>query len=325
MVRVALVGCGEHSESGHAVPLARYKAEHPAEVELTAACDLNLQRAQLFSEEYGFLRAYSDLDEMQAREKLDGCILVVPVEKISQLGIRLLGLGIPCVVEKPLGASLQQVDALLHAARSSRTPNMVSVNRRFMPSLNRALAWTRSAGPLRYVRCIMTRHARREPEFLWTTAVHAVDTLRHICGEVAEANIRKLNSLSRTAEWYAINFRFQSGVAARIDVLPTAGVLEETYDLIGEEFRAVVTCPFGPQRGWRCFCEGELVIEENAETVPEDVLNGCFDETAVFLRALAAKRFPSPSIEDVFPSVKLCFDLAAQGLQSTSHLISTQS
>ena len=192
MIKVGLIGCGEHSENGHAVPLARYKAAHPGEIELAAACDLNLARANAFCTRYGFGRAYSNAEAMLAQEKVDVCIAVVPVEKISALGIQLMGMGIPCVVEKPLGASLSEVQALLAASKSSGTPNMVSVNRRFMPFLNRAIEWSRRAGPLRYVRGTMTRHARTEPEFLWTTAVHAVDALRHIAGEVAEASIRAM-------------------------------------------------------------------------------------------------------------------------------------
>src|SRR5216110_1512564 len=108
MIRLGLIGCGEHSESGHAIPLARYKSAHPSAIELTAVCDLRQERAELFCRQYGFMNAYHDVDEMLARHHLDGCIAVVPLEKISELGIKLLRLGIPCVVEKPLGASLEE-------------------------------------------------------------------------------------------------------------------------------------------------------------------------------------------------------------------------
>jgi myo-inositol 2-dehydrogenase / D-chiro-inositol 1-dehydrogenase len=311
MIRLGLIGCGEHSESGHAIPLARYQAAHPGEVELTAACDLNLERAQLFCRQYGFMNAYRDVDEMLAQRKLEGCLAVVPVQKISELGIKLLGLGIPCVIEKPLGASLAEAKALLNAAQATRTMNMVSVNRRFMPFLNRVLEWTRNAGPLRYVRCTLTRHARREPEFLWATAVHAVDALRHIAGEVVDAKLRVLGHAPGSAEWYAINLSFEKGVSGRLDVLPTAGMLEETYELIGEGFRASVTCPFGPERGLRCFRENRLVQAEiAAENLPEDVLNGCYDEAAEFIRALTRKQPACPSVEEVFPSVELCWAMA---------------
>ena len=43
MIRLALLGCGEHSRSSHAAPLARYAAQKPGEIELVAACDLNFE------------------------------------------------------------------------------------------------------------------------------------------------------------------------------------------------------------------------------------------------------------------------------------------
>ncbi len=310
MIRLGLIGCGEHSESGHAVPLARYKAAHPDQIELAAACDLRPERAEGFCNKYGFLSAYRDLDEMLLREKLDGCIAVVPPERISELGIELLSRGIPCVVEKPLGASLAEVRALRDSAAATRTLNMVSVNRRFMPSLNRAIEWTRSAGPVRYVRCTLTRHARQEPDFIWTTAVHAVDTLRYIAGKVVAFEVHTWRAPEATAAWYAIDLRFENGTSGRIDVLPTTGMVEETYDLFGDGFRASVTCPFGPRRAWRCFQGGRLIREEVATSTPEDVLNGCYDEASEFIRALRCKDTPNPSIEEVFPSVELCLTMA---------------
>ena len=112
MIRLALIGCGEHAESGHAIPLARYRAAHPDRIELAAACDIQIDRARKFCATYGFRTSYSDIDEMLSQEKIDGCITVVPPEKISEVGIRLLERRIPCVVEKPLGSNLAEVKAL---------------------------------------------------------------------------------------------------------------------------------------------------------------------------------------------------------------------
>lgn len=310
MIRLGLIGCGEHAETGHAVSLARYRAAHSGLIELTAACDVQLPRAQQFCQKYGFLAAYANADQMLKQVKLDGCIAVVPPERIVEVGIGLLQRDIPCVVEKPLGTSLADVTRLLEAAKATQTFNMVSVNRRFMPFLNRALDWTRTAGPLRYVRGTMTRHLRDEVEFIWTTAVHAVDALRHVAGEISQASLRTMKKDGR-ATWHAIDLRFESGVYGHIDVLPTSGTLEETYELFGEGFRASVTSPFGHQRFVRCFRENKLALEEVAgEEMPEDILNGYYDEAAEFIRALKEKRAPSPSINDVFPSVALCLKMA---------------
>lgn len=325
MIRLGLIGCGEHSESGHAIPLARYKNEHRDALELSAVCDIRLDRAEFFRERYGFLKSYTRIDQMLAEEKLDACVAVVPVETIPRVGAQLLNAHIPCVLEKPLGGSLEDVTELLDAARLTLTSNMVSVNRRFMPLLNRAITWARDNGNLRYVRCTFTRNRRTEPEFLWGTAVHAVDALRHIAGDIEEASIHTLKHLENTAEWFAIDITFRSGISGRIDVLPTAGVLDETYELVGEGYRVLVTCPFGPQRGVRCFREGKLVVEESAEGMPEDVLNGCYDEAAAFISALTKKQQLHPSVEEVFPSVELCWSLARQLMSDKQNPVSIKS
>jgi len=307
-IRLGLIGCGEHSEIGHATPLARYAAAHAGAITLAAACDLRQERAELFRRKYGFTRSYQQADEMLAREDLDVCIAVTPVERITETGIKLLEAHIPCVVEKPLGVTLTEVETLHDAAKRTTTASMVSVNRRFMPLLNRGLQWARGAGALRYVRCTMLRHARTEPDFLRFTAIHAVDTMRFIGGEVVASEIRLLTPSPRS---YAIDLRFESGARGRIDALPTTGMLEETYELFGDGFRAAVTSPLGHERSLRCYQEDRLALEEIAGTeIPEDVTHGFYGEVVELVEALNQGRRPKPSIEDVFPSVDLCFRLA---------------
>ena len=74
MIRLALVGCGEHAETGHAIPLARYKAEYPDEIALVAACDIRLERAQRFCERYGFQAAYGNTLHGFTNPAADGSI-----------------------------------------------------------------------------------------------------------------------------------------------------------------------------------------------------------------------------------------------------------
>jgi hypothetical protein len=134
--------------------------------------------------------------------------------------------------------------------------------------------------------------------------------LRYIAGQVVAFDLRTLTARSGETAWYGLDLKFESGISGRVDVLPTAGMVEETYDLFGDGFRASVTCPFGAQLGWRCFRDGRLVEAETvpAET-PEDIVNGCYDEAAAFLEILKGAS-PTPSIADVFPSVELCFEIA---------------
>ena len=308
-VRLGLIGCGEHSELGHAAPLARYAATHPEAIALVAACDLSVERTEMFCQKYHFARAYQQADEMLAKEKLDACIAVVPVERIPEIGIKLLQANVPCVVEKPLGATIAEVRQLLEVASTTGTSNMASVNRRFMPFLNHGMKWAEATGEIRYVYCAMLRHARTEPEFLRFTAIHALDTMRFIAGEVGTSEIRALTPAP--PDWYAIDLGFQNGIQGRIDVLPTAGMTEERYELFGKGFRVVVTCPFGPERSLRCYRGNRLVLEEIAGSeTPEDVTQGFYGEASALIQALSTGQRLKPSIEDIFPSVELCFQLA---------------
>jgi virulence factor len=313
MLRLALLGCGEHSLGSHAVPLARYARLHPGEISLVAACDLNLARAEEFCRRFGFARAYASLDELLESEPVDACVTVMPVDLIVETATVLLRRGIPCLIEKPLGGSLDEIERLVRIARSTGTPQMVSVNRRFFPFLNRALAWAKERGAIEYVRATMVRNGRDEADFIWTTAIHAVDAARHIAGEVASFDAEILRPPALSANWYKIALRFESGARGAVEILPTAGIIEESYEFFGENFRArVVATGSGTQASMHCWHAGELVIEEFADASEEDVNNGGFGEISEFVAALRENRAPRPGVADVAPAARICLSIAAR-------------
>jgi predicted dehydrogenase len=309
MIRIALAGCGEHSRASHAAPLARFAATHPNEIKLVAACDLNRERALEFCRSFGFAKAYEDLHQMLEVEKPDACVSVMPMEKIVPVGIKLLERRIPCVIEKPLGTSLPEIERLARVARETQTPHMVSVNRRFMPYLNQARSWMQQRGPLRYVRASQVRHQRSEPDFIWSTAIHAIDALRYIAGEVEKFDVTF--SRMSDATWYVISLSFESGTIGQVEILPTAGMVEESYELFGEGCRARVTAGSGTQRSLECWEDGERVIVSHAtDEEPEDLRNGAYEEVEEFVRALQTGSRPQPSIDDILPSARISFAIA---------------
>jgi len=306
LIRIALAGCGEHSKTSHAAPLARYAAAHADEIELAATCDLNEEKAAEFCRLFGFRRHYKNLDEMLESEKVDACVCVMPMERIVDVGITLLQRHIPCVIEKPLGTSLNEIERLAEVARETQTPHMVSVNRRFMPYLNQAHSWMQERGPLRYVRASQVRHQRNESDFIWSTAIHVLDALRYIAGEVDEFEVSVPHTM-----WYLIELKFKSGTTGHVEILPTAGMVEESYELFAEGCRARITAGSGTQRSLECWQDGELVIESHAhEEEPEDLRNGSYQEVEAFMSALRTGKHPRPSIEDIVPSARISFEIA---------------
>ena len=311
MIRIALAGCGEHSRTSHAAPLSRYAATHPGEIELAAACDLNVERANEFCRSFDFLRPYSDLDQMLEVEKPDACVCVMPMDKIVEVGIKLLQRQIPCVIEKPLGTSLAEIEQLAEVARETQTPHMVSVNRRFMPYLNRARMWMQERGPLHYVRATQIRQQRDEADFIWSTAIHVLDALRHIAGEIESFAVTIPDLKNNAATWYLISLTFASGTTGHVEILPTAGMVEESYELFAEGCRARVTAGSGTQRLLECWQDGKLVIKSSAsEEEPEDLRNGSYQEVEEFVLSLRTGKRPQPSIEDILPSARVGFAIA---------------
>src|SRR6266404_5490580 len=311
MMQLALLGCGEHSRSSHAAPLARYAAQNPGDIELIAACDLKLDRAAEFCRDFGFARAYADVETMLANERVDACVSVMPIERIVDSSVMLLERKIPCVIEKPLGATTKEAEELARVARETGTPHMVSVNRRFMPYLNCARSWANNIGPLQYVKATQVRHARDEPDFIWSTAIHVLDALRHVAGEIKDFSTEVYRQSGLSTLWYVVSLRFENGTIGRIEVLPTAGMVEESYDLFGEGFRARVTAGAGPQRSLQCWRGGQLEVENySSDAEPEDLRNGGYEELVEFVRALKTGVHPRPSVEDILPSALICFSIA---------------
>ena len=177
-----------------------------------------------------------------------------------------------------------------------------------MPYLNQARSWMQQHGPLRYVRATQVRHQRSEPDFIWSTAIHAIDALRYIAGEVEEFDV----TVSRGgATWYVISLRFENGTTGQVEILPTAGMVEESYELFGEGCRTRVTAGSGPQRSLECWAGGEQVNASQAtEDEPEDLRNGAYQEVEEFVRALQTGRGPQPTIDDILPSARISFAIA---------------
>jgi predicted dehydrogenase len=310
MIRIALVGCGEHSRSSHAAPLARYAAQHSGEIQLVAACDLDHEKAVEFCNSFGFQRAYTEMSQMLDAEKPDACVCIMPMGAIVEKGIELLERRLPCVIEKPLGTSLADIERLNRVALETQTPHMVSVNRRFMPYVNEARSWLKQVGPVRYMRATQVRSKRSEDDFIWSTGIHVLDALRYLAGEIESFSVDVIGS-NDAAAWYLVSLEFESGATGQIEILPTSGMVEESYELFGEGFRARVTAGSGTQRTLEFWQDNVLVKESRAdENEPEDLRNGAYQEVEEFVRSLRNGTPPYPSIDKILPSARICFAIA---------------
>ncbi len=310
MLRLVVLGAGNHSQGNHLPSLAHYVAEHPGQIELAGLCDLRREHAQEMAAQYGFARVYADLSEMLRAEQPDGCIAVTPIPVTAEIATRVIRAGVPLLMEKPPGATAQEARQIVQLVRQTGARVMVSMNRRYDPALRSALAWW-GERPIHYVRATIARVDRREPDFMYGTAIHPLDAMRAVAGDVCryEADEREVDGV----RWLIVRLAFDSGAVGVLEVLPTTGSMAESYEMYGAGCRALVRAG-GPDSGEvRCWQGGELVIEdEPARGEPGYVRNGAYDETIAFIEALQQGGALRPSPTEVLQSVELCERIQAR-------------
>lgn len=311
-IRIALIGCGGHATTCHAAPLAHYATEHPGQIELVATCDLDREKAASVARRFGFAAAYDEMERMFSEVAPDAVVCVMPHDQIVHMGIALLRRGVPCTIEKPLGTSAEQAHSLAEVARQTQTPHMVSMNRRQWPHLVRALDWVRKRSALRFVRAIMLRSGRSEEEFIWATGVHLLDTMVHIAGNIVSHQANVVMGEGLASKWYSLSLKFAGGCRGELQILPTCGRNEETYELFGEGSCACVSMDGRGRSTLRCWADSKVVVDESIEQAPPFLADGSYGEVCAFVRCLLEGTSLSPTVADVLPAMDICFQLAEQ-------------
>jgi predicted dehydrogenase len=216
----------------------------------------------------------------------------------------LLPYRVPLMIEKPLGANLQQARALVAAVEAAGVPVMVSLNRRFDPGLRLALHWIGERGPIRQVHGVMRRCRRLEPTFLWDTGIHLLDALHFVAGPLSL--ISQHAPAGPGACWCTAHLAGERGLAATVEIAPACGREEEHLSLTGDGWS--VDAWTGSPHPWRvrAFHDGRCVLDAAAGDEADYLRCGSYAETASFIDALLQghARF-SPTPAEALPASEL--------------------
>jgi predicted dehydrogenase len=197
-VRVGLIGCGKVGQI-HAAALRGI-----AEAELTAVCDVNAERVQIFVEQYGG-RGFTDVDALLREGKVEAVVIGTPHPLHAAPAVRAAAAGVHVLVEKPMAATLADCDAMLEAAKRARVLLGVISQRRFYEPVRR-MKEAIDAGKIGTpVLGVFTMYSWREPAYyqsdpwrgkwdsegggvLVNQSPHQLDLLRWFMGPVAEVS-----------------------------------------------------------------------------------------------------------------------------------------
>jgi myo-inositol 2-dehydrogenase/D-chiro-inositol 1-dehydrogenase len=319
-MKLCAIGCGEHAASSHGPALARYTAGHP-EIELAACCDVDPERAERHRVRFGFARAYTDPLAMIAAERPDAAVLVVPEAETCAVGVQVLERGVPLLIEKPPGRTLDEVDRLAAAADrrgADPVPHQVAFNRRFVPLIQaarRMLDALGSSAPIQHLHYEMTRVDRRDPDFS-ATAIHGFDAVRFLAGSDfthARFRYREMPEQGTGVANILVDAVLASGATAQLAFCPVAGVVVERATVHAGRHTLHLRVPMwgavdSPGRlehfegGTR---KEDLSGAPPGEAPPAWELGGFYGEYEAFLGDLQAGRVPAPSLRDARQSVAI--------------------
>ena len=303
VLRIAVVGAGNHSELHHGTSLRDHASKGPIDIELAAVCDLQSDKAERYARQFGFRNFYTSTQEMLDREQIDALVAVTPLDATRSVVGELLSHQIPILLEKPPGQDSGETRELLDIANEYQTPNMVSFNRRFVPSVRTAAEWIDQSEPSRRPYLLiarMLRNGRGEENFIIGTAIHLVDTVHSFFGNPVRVEAKRSAGLSGGSRCEAY-LEFAEERTAIIAIEPVSGVNEESYEIIGPDYRVYVETQ-----------QDRLVVHDRGNEVanyvapaetPRHIVSGCYDETGAFLAAVAGKRDYSPKLSDAVLSM----------------------
>ena len=102
-VKAGLIGCGSLSLIGILPQLAEPDAKE--RVELVAVCDVNETRARETAGRFGVRDAYSDAQDLIAREDIDLVLVITPIEYHYPLAMDALRAGKHVYVQKTMATT----------------------------------------------------------------------------------------------------------------------------------------------------------------------------------------------------------------------------
>jgi D-apiose dehydrogenase len=291
----AMIGCGWFAENHRQAWL------QIPEVEIVAAADLHLDRAQRFAK-----RAYSSADRMLDREQVD--FVDIATHAASHLDLVSLACqrGIPIICQKPVAPDWAGAIQIVNAADAAGVRLMIHENWRWQPWYREAhemIARGDIGAPIGYGFRFRRRdglgnepyteqaYFRQEPRLIiQVTLVHHIDTARFLLGEIDSV--------------YAQASRRNPHIAGEDQAIVTLTHKSGTHGWV-DGHRFLDPNPDGPAMG-DAFFEGELgtlsilatgdVYRDNIRVWKNEATAGCLGNSvrATFAHFISCLQDGSP-------------------------------
>ncbi|MFN3282360.1 MAG: Gfo/Idh/MocA family protein, partial [Tabrizicola sp.] len=128
-IGIGLVG-GGYMGKAHAVALSAVGAvfDTPLRPRLEVIAATSPDSAERYRKAYGFARGTANWRDLVADPRVQAVVIASPQSTHRAIAEAAFALGKPVFCEKPLGASLEDAQAMVAAAEASGQPNMIGFN-----------------------------------------------------------------------------------------------------------------------------------------------------------------------------------------------------
>ncbi|MCI3926264.1 Gfo/Idh/MocA family oxidoreductase [Paenibacillus sp. TRM 82003] len=205
----------------------------PERATLTAVCDTDEKKLVEFN---GRCATYSDLDTFFAEGDAEAVVLAVPHHVHAELTVKALDAGKHVIIEKPMARSVAECERMIEAAERNGRTLMVAHNWRYEPWCIAAKRIVDSGelGDIRAVRTEWLLNFRPAfPKGSWiydgekagggalvSLAIHNLDALRFIVGEIEEVFTHQLHtdawSTNGAENWAMAQMKFENGAIGHL-------------------------------------------------------------------------------------------------------------
>lgn len=317
-VRVAMVGAGGMANSVHYPSLASFD-----DVEIAGICDLDAGRLQATADRYEIEHRYSDYRRMVEEVTPDAVYVIGPPHHMFDIWVWMLQQGQNLCIEKPMGLTLHEARILAHLAEEKKCITQVSFQRRTCPMVVQLREACLARGPIRHATCEFYK-AEPKPylqarDHMMDDGVHAIDTLRWICG----GEVVNVQSVTRRLGTPDINYfsallEFDNGAV---------GVLMNQWTSGRRIFRVAMhaagICAEAEHEGeGRLFADGDtkgVVYETRAVAQSNEVyvFGGFQAKNRQFIDALKRGTQPESNFADAIKTMTVAETILAQALLAT--------
>ena len=310
VVRVAMIGAGGRSRSVHYPSLRDME-----DVKMVAVCELNEVRMMEVSGEYDIPARYTNYMTMIEREKPDVVYAIMPPHHVYDLAANIMDMGVNIIIEKPPSVTTEQAKQMALLAKKNNVITGVTFQRRFAPVIRMGKEICEKNGPIHSAAAYFYKNEvggrpiyKGAMEKLTCDGIHAVDTLRYLCGGEVEAvasDVRRLDTTFRNMHTALV--KFSSGAT---------GVLQNCYMMGRRMFTVEVHSTgismFGdPEEGGQVFADGKVepVRALDPWTLSESkephVAFGVYALNRHFIDCVKTGQQPETNFEDAAKSMEL--------------------